>query len=585
MGGSLGWSSLVAALPLLVFFVLLGVLRVQAWLSALAALATSIVVAVAAYGMPVGQSLDSAVLGALFGLFPIMWIVVNALWIYQMTVDTGHFEVLRRSFGKLSDDQRLQAVIVAFCFGALLEALAGFGAPVAISSVMLIALGFRPFKAATVALVANTAPVAFGAMGTPVVTLASLTGLPLEDVSSTVGRQTPLLAAVVPVLLVFLVDGRRGVRQTWWPALACGLSFAVAQFVTSNYISVELTDVVAALVSVGVLVLVMRTTTIPSVPASAVDGASGDGADGAPAADGAGGTGASGGAGGTGGGASGAQPATRTQPSGTDTAAEPGTDSGTAAGTEVQDGRRAAVHAYLPYIVIIVIFAVSQIPPVKAVLAKGTVLFGWPGLHVADPITGKAAASTVFKFDWLPATGTMLLLSGVLTAVLLAISPGVAVRSYGRTLRQLRWAILTVATVLALAYVMNLSGQTSTIGHFIAGAGAALAFLSPVLGWLGVAVTGSDTSSNALFGILQVTAAKNSGYAPELLAAANSSGGVLGKMLSPQNLAIAAAATGLGGREPELLRKVVGWSLALLLLMCVLVFLQSTSVLGWMLLS
>jgi lactate permease len=566
LGGSLGWSSLVAALPLVVFFVLLGVLRVQAWISALAALAASVVVAVAAYGMPVGQSLNSAVLGALFGLFPIMWIVVNALWVYQMTVDTGHFEVLRRSFGRLSDDQRLQAVIVAFCFGALLEALAGFGAPVAISSVMLIALGFKPFKAATVALVANTAPVAFGAMGTPVITLSELTGLPLEDVSSTVGRQTPLLAAVVPVLLVYLVDGRRGVRQTWWPALACGLSFAVAQFVTSNYLSVELTDVVAALVSVGVLVLVMRMTTIPSVAAEDASEAEEPGteAGGTP-----GGTGTSGGTGASGG----------TGSAGT------GTGTGTGTATEVRDGRRAAVNAYLPYAVIIAVFAVSQIPAVKAVLEKGAVLFDWPGLHVADPVTGKPAASTVFNFNWLPATGTMLLLSGVLTALLLSVPPGVAARSYGKTLRQLRWAILTVAAVLALAYVMNLSGQTSTIGHFIAGAGAALAFLSPVLGWLGVAVTGSDTSSNALFGILQVTAAKNSGYAPELLAAANSSGGVLGKMLSPQNLAIAAAATGLGGREAELLRKVVGWSLALLLLMCVLVFLQSTSVLGWMLLS
>ncbi|WP_314173426.1 L-lactate permease [Streptomyces winkii] len=580
LGGSLGWSSLVAALPLVVFFVLLGVLRIQAWLSALASLATAVVVAVAAYGMPVGQSLNSAVLGALFGLFPIMWIVVNALWIYQMTVDTGHFEVLRRSFGKLSDDQRLQAVIVAFCFGALLEALAGFGAPVAISSVMLIALGFKPFKAATVALVANTAPVAFGAMGTPVITLSELTGLQLEDVSATVGRQTPLLAAVVPVLLVFLVDGRRGVRQTWWPALACGLSFGAAQFVTSNYLSVELTDVVAALVSVGVLVLVMRMSHIPSVAASDIPGDEADGAAAGSAGAGGSGSGTGGGAtdgaGGTGGaGGSGTEPATQTQPTATSTSTEP----------QTQDSSRAAVNAYLPYVVIIVVFALSQIPAIKAVLEKGAVLFGWPGLDVADPVTGKPAASTVFNFNWLPATGTMLLLSGVITAALLVISPRVAVRSYGRTLHQLRWAILTVATVLALAYVMNLSGQTSTIGHFIAGAGAALAFLSPVLGWLGVAVTGSDTSSNALFGILQVTAAKNSGYVPELLAAANSSGGVLGKMLSPQNLAIAAAATGLGGREPELLRKVVGWSLVLLLLMCVLVFLQSTAVLGWMLLS
>lgn len=569
LGGSLGWSSLVAALPLVVFFVLLGVLRVQAWLSALAALGTAVVVAVAAYGMPVTQSLNSAVLGAVFGLFPIMWIVVNALWVYQMTVDTGHFEVLRRSFSKLSDDQRLQAVIVAFCFGALLEALAGFGAPVAISAVMLIALGFKPFKAATVALVANTAPVAFGAMGTPVITLSQLTGLQLEDVSSTVGRQTPLLAAIVPVLLVWLVDGRRGVRQTWVPSLACGLAFAVSQFVCSNYISVELTDVVASLFSVGVLVLVMRVrgsyTLLPVEEQESGPQESG-GAGGASASP-------SGTSGGTASGTSG------------------GTGSGTAAGTDTEvpaapaaeDSPRAALKAYLPYAVIIVIFAVTQIPAVKTVLEKGAVVFDWPGLSVADPVTGEPVAATAFNFNWLPATGTMLLLSGVLTAALLSISPGIAVRAYGRTLHQLRWAILTVAAVLALAYVMNLSGQTATIGHGIAGAGAGLAFLSPVLGWLGVAVTGSDTSANALFGTLQVAAAKSSGLSPELLASANSSGGVLGKMLSPQNLAIAAAATGLGGREAELLRKVVGWSLALLLLMCVLVFLQSTSVLGWML--
>ena len=573
LGGSLGWSSLVAALPLVVFFLLLGVLRVQAWLSALTALATAIAVAVAAYDMPVGLSLNSAVLGALFGLFPIMWIVVNALWVYQMTVDTGHFAVLRRSFGKLSDDQRLQAVIVAFCFGALLEALAGFGAPVAISSVMLIALGFKPFKAATVALVANTAPVAFGAMGTPVITLSELTGLTLDDVSSTVGRQTPLLAAVVPVLLVYLVDGRRGVKQTWWPALACGLSFAAAQFVCSNYISVELTDVVASLVSVGVLVLVMRTSKsyTSGGPDAAGETAAGTSPAGSGAGDGEGSGARTGARTGAGSGPGGAEPATATQR----------TD--TATGTEVQDSNSAAVKAYLPYGVIIFVFAVTQIPAAKTLLENGAVLFDWPGLDVADPVSGEPAASTVFNFNWLPATGTMLLLSGVITAVLLAVAPGVAVRAYGRTLHQLRWAILTVATVLALAYVMNLSGQTSTIGHFIAGAGAGLAFLSPVLGWLGVAVTGSDTSANALFGILQVTAAKSSGLSPELLAAANSSGGVLGKMLSPQNLAIAAAAAGLGGREPELLRKVVGWSLALLLLMCVLVYLQSTSVLGWML--
>jgi lactate permease len=569
LGGSLAWSSLVAALPLIVFFVLLGVLRLPAAVAALASLASAVVVAVTAYGMPVGQTLDSAALGAVFGLFPIMWIVVNALWVYQMSVDTGHFEVLRRSFSRLSDDKRLQAVIVAFCFGALLEALAGFGAPVAISAVMLIALGFGPFKAATVSLVANTAPVAFGAMGTPVITLAQLTGLPLSDVSATVGRQTPVLAAIVPLLLVFLVDGRRGLRETWSPALCCGLAFAAAQFVCSNYISVELTDVVASLFAVGVLVAVMR---------------AGKARVGAGAAVGAGGAGTSGGKAD----ASPVSPVSPASPASPVNPANPdvngSTEDGGSGRSDQRDGTGAAVKAYLPYVVIIVVFAVSQLPPVKALLAHGSALFPWPGLHIADPVTGHASSTTVFTFNWLPATGTLLLLSGVITACLLPVRPSVAVRAYGHTLHQLRWAILTVAAVLALAYAMNLSGQTATIGHEIAGAGAALAFLSPVLGWLGTAVTGSDTSSNALFGILQVTAAKSSGFRPELLAAANSSGGVLGKMLSPQNLAIAAAATGLGGRESELLRKVVGWSLALLLTMCVLVWLQSTSLLSWMLL-
>ncbi|WP_420000227.1 L-lactate permease [Streptomyces boninensis] len=543
-GDSLAWSSAVAATPLLVFFVLLGVVRLKAHWSALAALGTALVVAVAGYDMPVGASVNSAAEGAVFGLFPIMWIVVNALWIYQMTVDTGHFAVLRRSFSRLSGDQRLQAVIVAFCFGALLEALAGFGAPVAITSVMLIALGFGAFKAATVALVANTAPVAFGAMGTPVITLANLTGLSLDDVSSTVGRQTPVLALVVPVLLVFLVDGKRGVRETWMPALVCGIAFALAQFATSNYLSTELTDVVAALVALGALLAAMRLTP--------------------------GGAGARGGL----------EPPPVIAGGSRDADTEAAEQR---AETVAADDRGSVFKAYVPYLVIIAVFAISQIDAVKDQLAETVTTFGWPGLDVADPVTGDPASATTFTLNWLPATGTLLLFSGVITAAALSVRPGLAVRAYGRTLHQLRWAILTVATVLALAYVMNLSGQTATLGHWIAGAGTALAFLSPVLGWLGVAVTGSDTSANALFGVLQVTAAKSSGLNPELLASANSSGGVLGKMISPQNLAIAAAATGLHGREAELLRKVVGWSLLLLLLMCVLVALQSSAVLEWML--
>ena len=246
---SLGVSSLVAALPLIVLFVLLGVLRVRAWLASVIGLAVALIVAVAAYSMPVGDALNSGALGAAFGFFPIMWIVINAIWIYNLTVRTGHFDVLRRSFASISADQRIQAIIIAFCFGALMEALAGFGTPVAISSVMLIALGFRPLKAATVALVANTAPVAFGALAVPITTLATVTKLPLDDLGSMVGRQTPVLAVFVPLALVFLVDGRRGVRQVWPAALLCGLVFGVFQYLASNYWSIPLADIIASLAS------------------------------------------------------------------------------------------------------------------------------------------------------------------------------------------------------------------------------------------------------------------------------------------------------------------------------------------------
>ncbi|MDT6984288.1 L-lactate permease [Streptomyces lusitanus] len=529
VAGSLGLSALVAALPLLTVLVLLGGVRMKAHLAGLIGLAAAVAVAWLAYGMPLGQTLSSGVQGAVFGLFPIMWIVVNALWIYRMTVRTRHFDILRRSFGRLSDDPRIQALVVAFCFGALLEALAGFGAPVAISAVMLVALGFDPVRAAVVALVANTAPVAFGAMGTPVVTLAQVTGLPLDSVASVVGRQTPLLALVVPLVLVWLVDGRRGLRETWVPALVCGVAFAVAQFVASNFVSAQLADIGAALVGAGALMAVphARVPAAESVRASVLTG-------------------------------------TRSEE------------------LDAEDPRGEVVRAYTPYALIVAIFAVAQIPAVKDWLAGATRTWNWPLLDVANP-DGEPVSGNMFSLPLVSTGGTLVLFAGLATAVVLGVHARVAVREWLETVRELRFALLTVTSVLALAYVMNLSGQAATIGHFVAAAGAGLAFLSPVLGWFGVAVSGSDTSANALFGALQVTAAQQSGLSPELLAAANSSGGVLGKMISPQNLTIACAAVGLAGREGDLLRKVLPWSLGLLLVMCLIVVGQSTAVLGWML--
>jgi lactate permease len=551
VGGSLGLSSIFAALPIITLFVLLGGLKMKAQWAALISLAVSILVALIVYSMPVGQTLLSTTEGAAFGLFPIMWIVVNAVWLYNITVETGDFAVLRRSFAKISDDQRIQAVIIAFSFGALLEALAGFGTPVAITSVMLIALGFKPIKAASVALVANTAPVAFGAIAIPIVTLAETSGLEKQDLGAMVGRQTPFLALIVPLILVGIVDGLRGVRAVWPAALGCGLAFAIGQFVTSNYISVELADIVASLLSVGAMLLILRVWQ-PAEPLHEVeDETATAGRPGRPAIAGAEGY-------------------------------NPALEADIRRRDQQHDSRSDVVRAYLPYVVIIVVFSIAQWTPVKNWLTDNTTKeFQWPGLHVTNA-DGEDLKSLTFKFDWLSAAGTLLLISALITIAALRFNLGRAVRVYGRTLDQLKWAILTVATVLALAYVMNQSGQTITIALWVAGAGGAFAFLSSWLGWLGVAITGSDTSSNALFGQLQVTAAKEAGLDQYLMAAANSSGGVLGKMISPQNLAIGAAAVGMAGEEGTLFRRVVGWSLLLVFLMAVLVFLQSTPVLSWM---
>jgi len=533
---SLAWSSLVAAIPLLLLFVLLGVFKVTAWVASLISLAVAIAVAVLVYGMPIGQTLLAGTEGAAFGFFPILWIVINAIWVYQQTVETGHFDVLRRSFSRVSDDQRIQAVLIAFSFGALLEALAGFGTPVAVTSVMLMALGFKPMKAAALALVANTAPVAFGAMATPILTLAKVTELPADTLGAMVGRQTPILAVFVPLVLVAIVDGWRGIRETWPAAVVCGLVFGVAQYATSNFVSVPLADVVASLLSAAAVVALVRVWR-PSRPYTEPAVVAGGAAD------------------------------------------EPTAEF--AERVEHPDARADVVKAYAPYAIIIAVFVVCQIAAVKKLLDKATIKFRWPGLDVVSP-KGKPVTLTEFTLNLLTTPGTQMLIAGVLTAVALRLSAPRALKAYGTTLHQLRWAILTVMAVLALAFVMNLSGQTITLGTWMAAAGGAFALLSPILGWLGVAVTGSDTSANSLFGALQVTAANQAGLSDILMAASNSSGGVLGKMVSPQNLAIAAAAVGMNGKEGDIFRRVVVWSLLFLLMMCALSALQASPVLSWM---
>jgi lactate permease len=512
VGGSLGLSTLFAVLPLVTLLALLAGLRLRAYHASFIALAVALAVAIFVYRMPVGQALDSAIEGAAFGLFPIAWIVVNAVWIYTMTVASGHFRTLRRGVGTVSGDPRIQALIVAFSFGALLEALTGFGTPVAITVGMLIALGFEPLKAAGVALVGNTTPAAFGGIGTPIITLSGVTGLSEHDLGAMVGRQLPFLALVVPLVIVYIIDGRRGLRETWRVALLAGSVFAVAQYVMSNHVSFQLSDVVASLASLGAIVVYVWRRRSDAAR---------------------------------------------------------------------QAIPRETVEALAPYLIQIHILTLAQVDPIKSFLAERTRSFPWPGLDVTTAGGGEPPVAA-FTFNWLATTGTQLLLCGVLTMIALRIRPRIALVAYGQALVRLRAAILTITTVLALAYVMNLSGQAVTIGLWAAGTGGMFALISPLIGWLGSAITGSVTASNSLLGALQVAAGRNAGISPTLLAAGNSTGAVLAKMLSPQHLAIAAAAAGIAGREGDVMRSVLKWSLALIALTCVIVYLQSSAVLSWM---
>ena len=569
VGGSLALSALVAALPLLTLFVLLGALKWKAWQAGLTSLVVAIVVAVAFFGMPASQALITATEGGAFGLFPIIYIVLTAIWIFRLTELTGYDLVLRRAFASVSPDQRVQAILIAFCFGALLEALAGFGTPVAVTAVMLMAVGIRPVKSAAVALVANTAPVAFGAVAVPITTLGKITGLDPANIGAMVGRQTPILAVFVPLILVFMVDGRRGIREAWLPAVVAGLAFSIGQFLTSNFWNYQVADIVASFAGALAVVALLRVWSPSEVLGT--DGISS--ADAArsrivaePVAV-----------------AAGAGSAGSAAPVVDEDDPEPPPHLGETGGptTGPVTGRETLM-AFAPYLIVVALFTLVSFGPLKTYLdTHSGWKFSWPGLEILNA-AGKTPAAATFNLNVFTAAGTVLLIAGILTALVYRVRPGKAARSLGKVIVDFRFTILTVVAVLALAYVMNFSGQTGTLGRALAETGSFFAFLSAVVGWIGVAVTGSDTSSNSLFGVLQVTAAKETGISEYLLASANTSGGVLGKMISPQNLAIAAAVVGMEGKESVLFRKVIWWSLGLLFGMCCLVYLQSTDVLGWM---
>jgi lactate permease len=561
-----------------VLLVLLAVVRMKSHWAGLIGLATAVVIAVAVYGMPLGQAADGAIEGAAFGLFPIIWIILNAVWINKLQRSSGHFDIIGRTFSSLSSDTRIQALLIAYCFGAMIESLSGFGTPIAITSIMLITIGLKPLKAAAVATFANTAPAAFGSVGNPIQALAKVTSYPEHDLGVMVGRQSAVVAALVPFVLLLMLDGRRGLRQAWPAALTAGVGFGIGQFLCSNYLAYQLTDLSAGVVAIGSVIVLLRFwapgrgVTI-GLPATALATAGGAplamAADTSPVDS-----------------ASTTVDATDThQMSPADATTGPRTDGGDAPvglGNGHRDSRLDVLKAFSPYILLTVLFGLTSIhSPIQQFVADQDISFTWPGLNVVSA-AGKPVKVATYDLGWLGAAGTMLLITGALTALILRVQIKNALSCYGQALSQIRWAVLTISCVLGLSFVMNLAGMAISLGTWLAGLGGAFALLSGFLGWFGVALTGSDTSSNTLFGAMQVAAAHRIGISPMLMAATNSTGGVQGKAEAMQNLAIAASATGLVGKEGDILRKVIGWSLGLLALFCIFAWLQS-NVLSWML--
>jgi lactate permease len=490
IAGSLSASTLVAGLPIFTMLFLLGILRKPAWMASLVGLGTAAVVAGGIYGMPAAQLYSAITYGAAFGLFPIGWVVFSAILLYRITVESGKFEILKNSIGNLTSDRNLQALLIAFAFGAFVEGAAGFGTPVAVAGAMLAGLGFTPFYAAAICLLANTAPVAFGSIAIPITTLAGTTGLPLDRLSAGVGRICAPVSLFVPAYLILVMSGRRGLRSVLPAVALCGVAFAGTQFVISNFINAQLTDILAALASMLVLLAWIKLWGAP-----------------------------------------------------------PGASAHT---------RNEVIHAWAPYGLLVVFVLLWGFKPIQTQLNLTNLPVNWPGLHNLiermPPVVGKPSPyPAVYNFGWLSASGTACLFAAILSAFVVGLSPRQFARVLGQTARQLLLAELTLAAVLALAFLMNYSGATATLGLAFAATGVMFPFFSALLGWLGVFLTGSDTSANALFGTLQVVTANKLGMNAVLMASANSAGGVMGKMISLTSIAVAAAATNMKREDESLL--------------------------------
>ena len=507
-GRGLALSSVIAALPILTLLFLLGVRRKPAWIASLSALGVALGVALFAYRFPPGLTLSAAAYGAGFGLFPISWIVLWAITLYRVTVETSKFDIIQSSLGNLTRDARLQALLIAFAFGAFVEGAAGFGTPVAVAAAMLAGLGFSPFYASALCLVANTAPVAFGSIGIPVVTLAGITGLPLDRLSGAVGRLCAPLSLLVPAYLICIMVGWRGMLEVAPAVAVVGIVFASVQFLMSNFVGPQLTDIMSSLCALGSLLLLLRFWQPRKIWDREMD---------------------------------------PVVPRGS---ADPGQKFSSPSFATTRHGSGEIFRAWMPYGWLVIFVLAWGFKPFQATLNAATISFAWPLLHshvmMMPPVVIRPAVyKAIYQLNWLSASGTACMFATLLSAWLLGMKPAAFVRLLLSVGRQVFLPTVTVTAVLAMAFVMNYCGATATLGLGFAATGALFPFFSPLLGWLGVFLTGSDTSANALFGNLQVVTASRLGFSTTLMAAANSAGGVVGKMISVQNIAVAAAATAM----------------------------------------
>ncbi|WP_029459010.1 L-lactate permease [Solidesulfovibrio alcoholivorans] len=533
--GSYGLSALVAGIPLYMLFYMLAVKRMAGHKAAFAATLAAVILAIAAWGMPVGLALDATLYGAAIGIFPIIWIVITAIWVYNMTVESGEFNIIKNSLAQITDDRRLQAIFIAFAFGSFIEGTAGFGTPVAITAAMLVGLGFNPLYASGICLIANTAPVAFGAIGIPIVVAAQVSGLDMMKISAICGRQLPFLSVIVPLWLSVTMCGFKRTTEILPAVLIAGVCFAGSQFLISNFVGPYLPDIISAVVTIiglGAFLKVWKPKNIWHFP---------------------------------------------DEPPASQRVVE----------SEYSGGE--ILRAWMPYIILAIMVFLWGIKPVQNVLnAIFAPTLDWPGLHnvvvKAAPIVAKDTPyAAQFKFNFLSTPGTAILIAGLLSVIFMPkYSYDKAIPCLFRTIKQLKWPIVTIALILGLAYIMNYSGMSSSMGLAFTATGALFPFFAPILGWLGVFLTGSDTSSNALFGSLQKTTAQQIGVDPHLTVAANSSGGVTGKMISPQSISVATAASNMVGKEGDIFRFTLPHSLAMLCFVAVLTLLQAYA-LKWML--